>query len=253
MKYKISNIALLVCLYLFACHAKDTGLVHSTAISTVVDRTDPLTVLPEAESILGIYGFADDKDKAASFRITAITDRLLNPQIEYNIPTGAISKKNDLHDDPHYREKVVLGFYEAVRKAISNVSTTKLSGPSLNNSECFNTIAKEIREISKSSADKKYLLVFSDIQEKSKIFDCYTEESKRMLNGNKNQIVALFDKTHLLPDTLKGLTVFFIYQPKNRQDDQQYFKMTDVYKQLLESRGAVVTIQATNNYQPEKL
>ena len=44
--------------------------------------------------------------------------------------------------------------------------------------------------------------------------------------------------------TLAGITVYLIYQPKDANDDAVYHVVSNFYKQLLESKGATVRIEA---------
>jgi hypothetical protein len=91
------------------------------------------------------------------------------------------------------------------------------------------------------------LLVFSDQQENSELFSCYTKANQLLLHKSPDKVAKHLDSFHLLPENLKGYTIFFVYQPKTREEDQKYLEMITVYKMLLEPRGATVTIQASNN------
>jgi len=246
----MKKIPRLMFLSLFACACKNTTPIisnRSVDLIAIVDVTDKQTVLPQAESILKLYDFDSDRNIKASFRICSITDRQLNPKKDTYLPNGSVTEKDNLQDDPYYREKLILSFYNGVRKDINDFSATNKNDTSLNHSECFRTIADELNDMKNNQAQKKILLIFSDLQENSDLFDCYKTKDQELLDKKQGEVLKIFEQANLLPNDLKGIITIFIYDPRYRKDDQRYMSMVSIYKKLLESRGAIVKVQANGD------
>lgn len=241
---------ILLVLFLYGCACQEqNSLSHSTQVSVITDCTDPHALLPVAEPLLGLYEFEKDKDREARFRICSVTDKQLNPASEVHLPDAETTDRNNSLDEPYYREKHILAFYDDIRKMLSHFTTVPSSDSSLKHSEIFYSVAHELQLLEKSQADRRILLVFSDLQENSLVFNSYSIAGREQLRKRPMDIVNIFRDTQLLPDSLTGITIFFVFQPKSRDEDQVYGAMTGVYTRLLEERGAKITIQATNtNY-----
>jgi hypothetical protein len=68
------------------------------------------------------------------------------------------------------------------------------------------------------------------------------------LCSNTKKVEQLLQSRHPLPENLVGITIYFVYQPPDREHDQQFSKMLGIYKKLLNERGARVVVQAQNSY-----
>ena len=236
----------LVCFVLLSCKENKESK-HSVQVGVIVDITDPHSLLPIADPILKLYQFDISKNTEASFEICSLTDKHLNPDIEYHLPEGSITEKNNTGDDPQYREKLVLSFYDKIKQAISSFDSASNVDTSLGHSECFATIAENLRGLNRKKAETNLLIVFSDLQENSEIFNCYPKANQELLQRRPNKVMEIFNNTHLLPDSLKGIKIFFVYEPHNREEDQRFNAIAEIFRVLLESRGAEVRIQANDN------
>lgn len=234
------------CLTLSSCDTKTQRQPNGINVSIVVDVTDIRLVYPDAESILPLYDFSNEEDRAATFRISTITDRELNPDIEFHLPTGFETERSNTDDDPDYRKKVIVQFLSSIRSTISEFNAKINRDTTFGNSECFTVIAKQLQLLAKERSIKGIALFYTDLQEKSQIFSCYSDASQALLLSQPEKVAALFDKTHLLPDKLKNITVCFVYHPISRDDDIRFMAMLKVYKLLLEPRGAKVIVKASN-------
>jgi hypothetical protein len=239
---------LIVCL-LAACKKEHTPqAVHGSRISVIRDITDPLQCVPTADPILALYGFEHNKDQDACFRLVLITDKKLNPVEQIHIDDGSTSEQENINEEVDYREQLVYSFYDAVRKAIADFHKRYPSGTSLQQSECFATIANELELLAVSNAAQRTLIIFSDLQENTAEFSCCTREGQSLLQNSPGKVAKLLLKKHLLPANLQGISVYFVYNPYNVDQDRRFSAMTAIYQQLLHERGARVIIQATNKY-----
>jgi hypothetical protein len=103
---------LLVSTVYISCISREMKQETSMHITALVDITDRRIILPDAETILSLFDFKSDKDKEAYFRMTNITDKLLNPSVEERLSSGTVTEKGNQFDDPDFREKQVLAFYK---------------------------------------------------------------------------------------------------------------------------------------------
>lgn len=241
-----------MCILAASCSKSHTPtIVHSSRISVIHDITDSMACFPAADPILAMYGFENDKNQEAHFRLVLISDKKLNPVEEINIEDGTTTEQKNENQETDYREQLVGSFYEEVRNAITDFHKHYVPSTSLKHSECFATIASELELLAGSKAAQRTLIIFSDLQENTDVFSCYTPQGQRLLQNNPGKVAKLLLQRHPLPDNLIGITVYFVYNPCNRDQDIMFGEMVAIYMQLLHARGARIVIQATNkNYEP---
>lgn len=245
-------ISILVVCFLAACSKpKSSHPVHASRITVIYDITDSLKSIPLPEPILSLHDFESDQGQAANFRMVLVTDKLLNPTEEIHIDDEISGERNNTNDEVDYRQSIVLAYYDAVRRAITDFDKHYTSGTSIKHSECFATIASELELLANSNASQKVLLIFSDLQENSGAFSCYTPQGQYLLQNNQEKVARLLLSRHSLPDNLQGTTIYFVYNPATREEDIRFAEMFRIYKQLLHARGARVIVQASNkSFQP---
>lgn len=234
-------IALLSCF-----NAQKQQQPNSIDVTAVVDITDQRQVYPNAESILPLFNLNNAENSEGTFKICTVTDRELNPDIEFHLPNGIETEKSNSDDDPDFRKKVIVQYFTSIRNAITEFNTKAKNDTPVAHSECFKSISNELQNLAQHKNTKSVLLVYSDLQENSIFFNCYTKSNQRTLQCYPEKISGFFEKTHLLPDHLNNITVYFIYNPVSREDDVHFMAMLKVYKKLLISRGAKVFVGASN-------
>ena len=241
---------LIVALLLIGCSKRSSRQVAPASyISVIDDRTDSFLLHPIANPILALYAFPNAPDQAARFRLIIITDKLLNPVEDAYIADGPTTERRNENEEIDNREQLVHNFYDWVRHAVADFHTRySPAGGSLKHSECFATIADELEALSKSTAAQRTLIIFSDLQENNELFSCYTEAGQDLLRSNPAKVTKLLQRRHTLPESLVGITVYFVYQPRTREEDQRFSCMMAIYKSLLHERGARTVVQATNTY-----
>lgn len=250
MKKLISILISLVAL--LSCNKASKEQPDSIYVTTVVDITDSRQVYPDAEHILPLFGFKNNEASEAMFKICTVTDKELNPAIEFRLPNGIETEKDNLEDDPDFRQKLIVKFFTSIRNTIAAFNTKVISDTAINHSECFKSISNELQSLVNQKSVKRVLLVYSDLQENSAFFNCYSKSNQKLVQSNPERVADIFDTAGLMPKGLKNITVSFIYNPISREDDIRFMAMLKVYKKLLEVRGAKVTVSASNsiNMQP---
>ena len=227
-----------------SCNDNTSNTQSYMSVTILQDITDVHALQPDADAILALLNFSEDKSSAITFRYTEITDKVLVPAVEINLPDAASGEKNNRKSEALFREKAILYFFDTVRNTL-RPSAIKDS-ISLKHSECFKMISGELTQLTHKKSIHKVLLVFSNLQENSSILSVFNDTIKKQRDHNDSAIENLFEKTKLLPSKLHQITVLFCYLPVNREDDERFNRMVQVYKKVLEKRGAKVIIQASN-------
>ena len=231
---------------IISCNSERQKEQADMDITVIRDITDRHELQPEANSILGLYNLVKNKSAGASFRYHEITDKVLVPIVSLHLPDVSDTKRINRKNEPFFRQRIILNFYDTIRKTLS-LADTKSDSSTLAHSEIFKTLCDEIRLLSQSKSKNRILLVFSNLFENSSL-SVYEKQTKNLLIKNPLKIADKFERFHLLPENLSGIKVFFLFKPTTRDEDFDYLKMIDVYKHLLEPRGAKIIVQATNNY-----
>jgi hypothetical protein len=233
----------IVLLYLISCTTstqKQADLPSSCVVSVVTDITDKQLLQPAANPLLQLFRCNANPNIACDFRIRTISDKILTPISTYRLPAGATTEKQNKDDDPQFREKNILAFYDHVSRIIREFNQPIDSSQSLNNSECLQTISNELTQLTTDKSKLKYLIIFSDLNENSDLYSVYAN------SVIPNEIEHIIIKNGLFPKQLKDITVIFVFKPRNRQEDKQYNKIVAIYKKVIEQRGGKVFIQANN-------
>lgn len=244
MKQYIAILAIVV--FLVSCQKAYKENNRSISVSVIIDITDLQQLHPESESIIPMFGLQYDVEKSVIFRITPLTDRQLNPVREIRLKDAGSNNKDNVGDDDNFRKKQIIHFYDTVRKSISEETQSALADTSLSYSECFTTILNEVLKRKKNAGDSVIILVFSDLNENSSVFNVYTNENKALLLQHPENVARIFEQKKSIPDSIKHTTLILVYDPKSREDDGVFMKMAEVYRLIFEHRGVTVMVQATN-------
>jgi hypothetical protein len=237
-------ILLIGAIALSACN-KASNIEKHIAVSAIVDITDKRALCPISESIIPIFGLGADESNKVTFRISTLSDKQVNEDIEIRLSGKEESEKQNVDDDVNFRKREIVGLYNTIRDTTNYFIHQQIKRDSmLDNSECFRSIASELSRMFQRGIDTGTLLVFSDIQEHSQILNCYSNQER--ISNHPEKIEKLLESKELLPASLKGITIFFVYKPLSKIDDNRFMNMAMIYKKLLQKRGAVVKIQAQN-------
>jgi hypothetical protein len=148
-------------------------------------------------------------------------------------------EKDNSDEDPQFRNRNVVAFYSTVRRAMNDFYSHTDTAQSLSNSECFRTIADELSFLSENNSNERILIIASDLMDKSDLLDCYTANL-----SNPEQIAKQLDQANLLPQNLTGINIIFLFNPRDRNEDQKFSLIVEAYKILLRAKGAEIKVQA---------
>lgn len=248
MKHIVWIVSALVCVSIQSCmkeHVSETKEIVRVAV--IGDPTDPRASSLQAAPIFALYEFGADPGREAYFRFTTISDRQLNPVCEYHLANRAVTEEQNRANDPDHRARLLAVFYDSIHRVIADYSQQCSTCTSLPFSECYRTIASELTLLAESPGTR-YMVIHSDLQEKSDIFNCYTASGWQQMRKNPQKIAEIFSQAHLLPDDLSHVTVFFVFTARDRDEDAKFMAMAEVYKSLLKERHAKVIVQANANF-----
>lgn len=213
---------------------------HSTAtdITVMRDITDTQISQPKLADISTLLNLDNSKWDGANFRFVDITDVSFN-----HISETRIDPENQWLGNELDRDKKVKQFYTDINQILTNADTEKIGKV---NSSIYKPIATELNRLSQSSSQKRFLLIYSDLEENTDKLSFYDKKTINLLRTDQNSIRKYFEALAPLKN-LTGIKVYLIYQPKNNEADEQYQLIANFYKTLLENKGAIVEITANIN------
>jgi hypothetical protein len=210
----------------------------TTEIDVLYDVTDAQLSQPDVEEILSLYDLQNKWDGAV-FRFAKLTD------VSYNqLAEAILEAKNEWLSNELERDKEIKNFKNEVAKIIANSETGTIGKSS---SSIYLPIARELNELSKSKADKRVLVVYSDLMENTSDLSFYRKRDFELLKSNPDQVRKKLEKLTVL-NSLTGIEIYFIYQPSETKGDQSFQTVTNFYKKLFEDKGAKVTVSANLNF-----
>jgi hypothetical protein len=174
----------------------------------------------EAVRIQGITEFGFNEVK--SFMLDSVSSALLSNDYE--------------------RKHKIKNYYSNTDSALLELSKNKKERVG---SVIFKIISEELNILSKSKADKKMLIINTDLMEKSFI-DFYDQDIFNELVNQPKHIQNLLIEKYPL-NKLNGIEIYIIYKPIDKMDSERFEVVSNLYNHLLSSRGAMVKISGNLN------
>ncbi len=219
---------------------------YSTAVAVVIDFTDRRAIWPADTPTLALFACKQHPDAACSFNLYPITDKKINPVFSSYLQNGAATERLNTEDDVQFRNKRIVGFYRAVGKNYADCYRTFDTTKSFAYSEVWATICTALEQLAKSKCKAKYLIINSDLMERSDICDAYHLSS----HITTADVAKKLNNAYKVPAHSEDIQVIFLFRPRTRAEDKQYTKMLEVYKVLLQNSATAIQVQANNtNYQ----
>lgn len=235
-------------MYFTSCSDKSTSILKDyMQLSLLNDLTDFHKLRPDIKSVLAMLDIQHHKQQGSCLRLNSISDRVYSPETEIRLQSGALSESENRFNEPLFREKKIIMFYDSIRHVIKAQSRDDDTS-TMQHSEIFAGIAHELQKLQEHKSDHKILIVYSNLIENSEILNLYSQSALDILEKNCCVIEKKLEEVKILPDNLKGIVIIFRFIPQNREEDKIFGLMTALYKSLLENkRGAKVIVQTSNN------
>ena len=237
MRTTITTIVIvLVCAVGFAIAFNSYDAPITIEINVLRDVTEEMIAQPNATEIFGLYNLSgDNKWNGAEFNFSNVTD------VSYNASSvEKIDAANEWLSNEIERNKEIRKFQDSVSEIITNGLKDTIGR---NHSSIYLTVAHQLIHLSESKAQKKILVIYSDLMENELNFSFYNQKEFSLLQSNSDSLKKVFEKWQSLP-SLNGIEVYLIYQPANAESDAQYKLASDFYRKILEEKGATVHVSA---------
>lgn len=169
----------------------------------------------EAVRIQGITEFGFNEVK--SFMLDSVSSALLSNDYE---------RKHEIKKYNSNIDSVLLELSKNKKERVGSV--------------IYKIISEELNILSKSKADKRMLVINTDLMEKSFI-DFYDQEIFNELVNQPKHIQNLLIEKYPL-NKLSGIEIYILYKPIDKMDSERFEIVSDFYKIFLESYGAHVSI-----------
>lgn len=229
-------LACIVCLFTSCNDTTPT----KTSVSLLVDLTGSYhDNVPDisSESILQLFAL-ENTYNYGSFRTDFVSDVNYSKVQQITLPSVA----SMLEYNEFEREGQITDFKKKIDELINKVNSTQRGRP---NSAVYIPIAREINRLANMQADRKVIIIYSDLLENSNHFRFYEQKSMKLLAEKPEEIQTLFEKQLPLADDLAGIHVYIIYQAPNETASTAFQLFSNsVYLPMLEAKGATVTIGA---------
>jgi hypothetical protein len=234
---KLTNHTWKILLLALLCAACDhKPISNDKDLIVLIDQSDPLKITPNADEVTAQAGLKEDMWQGIKVTIDYISDKDVNAS-----KVVTLEKANRLSGNSELRAAQAIRFKKELRTALSCTGNES----SLDHSIIYRTIAKQVNSLSSSTATARVLLVYSDLMENSDL-SFYDRETLVLLRTHPERIKQQFEKSAMLRH-LSGMEIWFLYEPASYMENSTYMSIANIYKQLLESKGATVHIEKTLN------
>lgn len=231
----ISIILLPVIILLVSCTSEKQT---NTEVIVLRDITQTNLAQPNTTEILSLFDITQNKWNGAIFSFQNLSD------VSYNELTGAkIQLQNKWFSNELDREKEIKNFNTKISEIITNSEKDTIGR---NNSSIYLPLIEKLNQLSQSRAEKRILLVYSDLMENTKEISFYNKKTMELLKVNDDSLKTALEKLQKLQN-LKGIEVHFVFEPTNAENDTNFKTVVTFYKKLLEDKGATINIGANLN------
>ena len=237
-KFILTTMIISAMILLASCVSAPAPTV--TRVAVLKDITQKHLAVPDATEVISLFDFTgDNKWNGADFEFGDLSDVSYNKFSEAKINTADMWLSNELD-----RDKEIKGFKEKISKIITLAGNDTIGR---RNSSIYLPIARKLNELAQSKAQRKILLIYSDLMENTIGVSLYNKKTLEILQTNPETIEKQFEQLQALQN-LAGVEVYFIYQPTDSESDKVFTLVSAIYKRLLEDRGATTKISANINF-----
>ena len=230
MKTTIAIILLSIAILLIGCTSNQS---ITTQTVVLLDVTDKFLSRPVSNDILNLYGFNQNQYNGGIFQLTDLSNVSFNTVQEVKV-----TKVNHWLSNQLQRENEIDSFNNGVSNIISQAELTPAGK---NNSSIYFPVVTAMNKLAQSNADKKYMLVYSDMMENTPQITFYNKTILNEMTDDPEKVRSILESQVQL-QSLQGITIYLLYEPTNSLQDEEFKIVSDFYKDLFESKGATVVI-----------
>lgn len=238
----------LVLVLLFLLNSCKTETPQTTAISVLIDVTDDRFKdddfisenLPKFMSLMKL-----DKE-TGGFSGGEVKLSLINEVSDSKSKTIKIEvgETGMMGENPLNRLDEVEKFYTELSASLSDILSKADWGTDA--SKIYQKVTRECIKMSRAEADRKYLIIYSDMLENSKLFSFYGQNWKSQIEKMMTEVESTIEKLSkngpVLPD-LSELEIFII-TTRTSGNDEKINISEQFWTMLFEYQGASVTFSS---------
>lgn len=215
---------------------------HQTSELVVVrDLTDEHIVGPwelDGQKLGLVTGLAHNIHNGSIIRLYSITGSRYNSK----------SKELRLERAGHYLDEDLLAREELVEEHLT-AAVTMMAGTvhkdSLPNSVIYRRVVDALIKLSRSRADRRTAIVYSDLGENDLFLSAYGTHGRELWQSATDSLKQQLKNSVELP-SLTGVRVHFIHDGGSDQNASTRFEViANIYRELLEAKGASVFISGS--------
>ena len=227
-------LIILAMIVLAACANKSSRT--STEYSVLRDLTDSTSVMPDEAALLADLGIDTDIWNGVNFNFFNVSDVSYTPHWRISLAKGG----DRLTSSEYTRKREVIAFK---KKLTALLDSARSDTEGRNHSSIYLPMAEELTRLAGSNAERKVLIVYSDLMENRQRLSFYDTRTFSLLRADPKKIEQLLFAEAALPD-LSGIEIRFVYAPKDAADDANFRLVSDFFRSMFEKQGATVSVSA---------
>lgn len=232
---KVASFISTLPIILAVCFSSCESEPMSQSVSILLDQTEEQFTHISTEEFTSISLLTVNENNGESVRIQPITEFGFNEVRSFKIE----AVKNPLTGNDYEREGDIDNYLLGIDSAISELLCERKERTG---SVIYKIMSEELNCLSESKANKRILIVNSDLMEKSFI-DFYLQGTFNLLKNHPDKVQDKLLKNYPLKK-LNGIEIYIIYKPVDKMDSERFEIVSGFYKEFLESQGAKVHIGA---------
>jgi hypothetical protein len=220
------------CIYYENCN----NTVYATELTIALDRTGSYSLSsPDKQTLKETFALRQDVWKGYRFRLMSFSDVSLNHTYEHKIEPEC-----EYLGNVYKRKKKIAQFTSGLDASLEKLIAEPVERPS---SSLYVPLARELNRLAESKAQRKIVVVYSDLEEASPVLVFRTPKTFKLLKDSPDSVERILEKELPLSD-LTGIEVYVVFQPSEVNDSEMFRVVSGFYKNMLEKKGAKVTIGA---------
>jgi hypothetical protein len=221
------NILLFLAVMLFSSCEEHQPITQY--LSVIIDLTDADSYKPTSKEVFGYLKQGHSSD-GLEVALRYVSETRYAPNYEFQISTGAVGFLSNEDTRRRKKKRLLTQFKDTLTNYKKRLCLR---------SEIFRLVVNELGKLSKVKG-KRSLLLFADLKENS-FYSVYKKQDIQELLLHPKRTQERFENAISIPDDLTGVEIHIVYAP-SLKEDRVFTAMIDLYRNVFESRGAVLNI-----------
>lgn len=220
---------------LFSCEVIEN---KNVAITIMADRTDKHISKPVPDQISQLIGIDSNTDIGVSITYLNIGHVDFNPEININVEQGSIFD-NDIQRRGNVRQ--------FKREFDSLIAFQNQKDYSYNNSSILVPLIHQLAELKNKKATRKVVILYSDLQEFSDVYDVYHPKNLNLLLNDPKLVASEIKNNLNLSEDYSSITLVIEFYPKTVHQNRTFTAMLEVYRSVFEDTGLKIQVGISNH------